>query len=580
VVKEVRQHKLERIAIIEIYTRHGNFQLVSEFFGGGNIILVNPEGKILQAMTYKRMRDRNILREEVFRHPPARGKNPLNMKLQDFMEIRELRQKEIVRALTKFLSISGTYAEEILFRAGINKKIYGVILTEQELERIFSELQKLLSTITAGDLEPRIVISVDDAWIDVTPIPLKKFNKFKQKEYESFNRALDDYYVKMTNEEIVGKATEEVEGEVARYRRILERQMKALESLKESIFKNKNIGDLIYLHFGDLQSLLQKIAEKKNSGKSWEEMIVVLEEGKKTNQLPEVFFHSLEPSNQILHVSIDNQVFSINLRHSLQANANKYYLWSKKGEKKFRGAEKIFHETKAKIKELKKQFVLAKAAQQPLDKRRRLEWFEKFRWFHSSDGLMVIGGRDATTNEILIKKHMESHDLVFHAEILGAPFVVIKTDGKKPPEQTIREAAQLAASYSRAWKEMFTTLNVYWINPDQVSKTPPSGQFLKKGSFMIRGKKNFIREVPLRISIGVKIDEDEISVIGGPAAAIAHQTEIHVEIVPGELKSSQLAKQIRHRLSTKVTEELKRRITAISIEEIQRFIPSGRGKIK
>jgi predicted ribosome quality control (RQC) complex YloA/Tae2 family protein len=579
VIKEVRQHEFERIATIEIGTRQGYFQLVSEFFGGGNVILVNPEGKILHAMTYKRMRDRNILRGEIFQQPPGSGKNPLKLKLQDFVEIQELGQKEIVRALTKFLSISGTYAEEILLRAEINKKTQCATLTKQQLESIFIELQKLLSLATTGDLEPRIVIDEDGVYVDVTPVQLKKCDQFEQKELESFNRAIDDYYAKLTSEEMIGEAAEEVEDEVSRYQRIRKRQAKALDNLKEPIAKNKNIGDLIYLHFGDFQSLLQKIAEKKNSGKSWEEIIALLEKGKKANQIPDVYFHSLEPSNQVLHVSVDNQVFSINLRHSTQDNANKYYSRSKKAEKKLKGAEKTLHETEAKIEELEKHVELAKATQQPLIRRRKKKWFEKFRWFSSSDGLLVIGGRDATTNELLIKKHMEPHDLVFHAEILGAPFVLIKTEGKTSPERTLGEAAQQAASYSRAWREMLTTLNVYWINPHQVSKTPPSGQFLKKGSFMIRGKKHFIRGVPLRIALGAKIGEDEIRVIGGPVAAINSQTDVYVEIVPGDLKSSQLAKQIRHQLSTKVSEDLKRSITAIPIEEIQRFIPSGRGKI-
>jgi len=97
VVKEVRQHEFERIAIMEISTRQGDFQLVSELFGGGNVILVDPEGKILQAMTYKRMRDRNILRGEPFQHPPARGRNPIKLNIQDFREIKKLEETEIVR---------------------------------------------------------------------------------------------------------------------------------------------------------------------------------------------------------------------------------------------------------------------------------------------------------------------------------------------------------------------------------------------------------------------------------------------------------------------------------------------------
>ena len=580
VVKEVRQHEFERIAVTEISTRQGDFQLVSELFGGGNVILVDPEDKILQAMTYKRMRDRNVLRGEPFQHPPARGRNPIKLGIQDFREIKKLEETEIVRGLTKFLSISGTYAEEILLRAEVNKKRDCGSLTERELDSIFNQLQNLLSRINTGTMEPRIVSDEESGWIDVTPVPLKKYDQFEQKRYESFNSALDDYYAKITAAERREEITEEVESEVARYKRILQRQQKALENLKEPITKNKTIGDLIYMHFGELQSLLHKISEKKRSGKSWEEIVSQIEEGKKANSLPDIYFHSLEPSNQVLHVSVENHVFSINLRHSIQANADKYYSRSKKAEKKLRGAEKTLQETRAKIEEAKKQVIKREETQRPLVKRRKQQWFEKFRWFHSSNGFLVIGGRDATTNELLIKKHMEPTDIVFHAEIVGAPFVLIKTEGKNPPEQTINEAAQLAASYSRAWGEMLSAVNVYWVNPDQVSKTPPSGQFLKKGSFMISGSKNFVRGVPLRVAVGLKIDDEEMVVVGGPVDAIANQTEVYVEIVPGDKKSSQLAKQIRHQLSKKVSEDLIKRVTQIPIEEFQRFIPLGRGKMK
>ncbi|MFC1488122.1 NFACT RNA binding domain-containing protein [Thermoproteota archaeon] len=232
------------------------------------------------------------------------------------------------------------------------------------------------------------------------------------------------------------------------------------------------------------------------------------------------------------------------------------------------------------MEEAKKQVIKVKDKQQPLLKRSKKEWFEKFRWVYSSDGFLVIGGRDATTNEILVKKQMEPHDIVFHAEIVGAPFVLVKTEGKTVPEQTINEAAQLAASYSRAWKELFSTINVYWIYPEQVSKSPPSGQSLPKGSFMIRGTKNFVRSVPMNIAIGVKTDDETLTVVGGPVDAIVSQTDAFVEIIQGTQKSSQIAKKVRHLLSTKVSEDLKRSITAIPLEEIQRFIPLGRGKIK
>ena len=71
------------------------------------------------------------------------------------------------------------------------------------------------------------------------------------------------------------------------------------------------------------------------------------------------------------------------------------------------------------------------------------EWYEKFRWFISSEGFLVIGGRDATTNEIIVKKHADKNDLVFHTDMVGSPFFVIKSDNKKIGEATIKEPNEI-----------------------------------------------------------------------------------------------------------------------------------------
>ncbi len=58
--------------------------------------------------------------------------------------------------------------------------------------------------------------------------------------------------------------------------------------------------------------------------------------------------------------------------------------------------------------------------------KKELKWYEKLRWFLTSDGLLVIGGRDATTNEMVVKKHMENRDIYFHSDIHGAASIILK----------------------------------------------------------------------------------------------------------------------------------------------------------
>jgi len=580
-ISEVQQHEFERVIIIKVHTREGTFSLITELFGDGNIILVSPKGTILYALTYKRMRDRNILPRESFRHAPPSGKNPLSLSRTDLDEIKNYGQLEIVRALAKFMSIGGFYAEEILLRAEIDKNTSCEALTRQQIDAVFVEAQTLILKTTARQFEPSIVFDEKGEWIDVVPFPLKKYEGLTLKPYKSFNQALDEYYAKVVKIEKVSMAEREFARELARLQRTLEDQQKTIEESKGTIEKNKTIGNLIYAHFGELQSLAQRIMEEKSCDKTWEQIISEIEKEKKAQRFPFIYFQSLDSKRRVLNVSLENTAFSLDLTRSIQANAANYYERAKKTERKLEGAKKAMQETETKIEELRRRLkektkVVLEEAQ---PKRREKAWYEKFHWFHSSDGFLVLGGRDATTNEILIKKHAEPTDIVFHAEIAGASFVVIKTEGKTPSEQTIREAAQLAASYSKAWKETLPAINVYWVHPNQLSKSPPPGQYLKKGSFIIHGKKNYIRNVPLRVTVGIVMKENRVEVVGGPPDAVRKQTEVYVEVIPGKETSSSLAKHIRKLLTERAFARWQKRLPEISLEEIQSFIPSGKGEI-
>ena len=579
-ISEVRQHGFERIIMLEVKAREGDFQLICELFGEGNIILTNQQNQILHALTYKRMRDRNILRNETFQFPPPSGKNPLKLSHGEFDKIRDAGKLEVVKGLTQFLGIGGFYAEEILLRADIDKNTLCQSLTNQQIDEAFNQLNDVLSLTTSGKTEPRIIIDEKGESIDVTPLQLKKYDGYSQRRYETFNEAVDEYYAEAALREKEIRGSKELEKELGKLERILQNQQKTVEDLSKKIELNKKIGDLIYAHFGELQFLFQEIVEARKNGKSWEQIIFDVEKDK-SGHLPAAYFHSLQPKGLILSVSLDNQIFTLNLRHSIQENAANYYAGAKKAEKKLEGANDALQETQHKIEELKQYWATRmKETQKPLIKAGKKAWYEKFRWFNSSDGFLVIGGRDAITNEILVKKYMEPQDIVFHADIVGAPFVIIKAEGKTPTEQTLMESAQFAASYSRAWKGTSGAVDVYWVKPEQVSKSPPSGQYIPKGAFVIKGTKNYIRNIPLQIALGIKTEEEHLRVIGGPVEAITKQTDAYVKIVPGKLTSSKLAKQIRFLLAKKASESLQKEILKIPLEEIQRFIPLGEGEIK
>jgi predicted ribosome quality control (RQC) complex YloA/Tae2 family protein len=242
---------------------------------------------------------------------------------------------------------------------------------------------------------------------------------------------------------------------------------------------------------------------------------------------------------------------TINLKKSIEQNAAEYFEKAKKLRKKIAGARKITEEQRKKLNELlkKKSAEIEREKQREeylrTKKQRKAEraWYEKFHWFFTSEGFLVIGGKDATTNEIVVKKHVENDDLVFHTDEPGSPFVVLKCKGKCG-QVSINEAAQECAVYSRAWKRGFSP-SVFYVGPEQVTKEAKSGEFVPRGAFMIYGQRNYVREFGMQIAIGIT---KEGKIIGGPVTAVEKQSEKYEIVNPGDTKKTDLAKKIQKKI--------------------------------
>jgi predicted ribosome quality control (RQC) complex YloA/Tae2 family protein len=590
----VEQHEFERIVIFNFKTKAGELRLVLELFGDGNIILVSGKGEILHALTYKRMRDRNILRGEAFVFAPSSGRNPFKVSKEEFLEeLRNFGDVEIVRALARFLSIGGVYAEEVLLRAGVDKTKHCNMLSDSEVNAIFDGLQGLLSQALSGKLEPCIVLDESGEFVDVVPFKLRRYEDFKHQLYSNFNEALDEFYVRTAAVEkaTAGLEVEQLTYEAERLKRIIESQEKVLAEAKAEAMKDKSIGDTIYAHASELQALLDRFLAAKKSGKEWTAIVREVLAEKRSCVKPSVFFESFDAKGLAVYVCVDGLQFALNLRERLFETAGRFYERSKRAKQKLEGAQTALEESLKKLVEVEAKIEKAETlnhvrpaeAMEELVKRRikHKEWFEKFRWFVSSDGFLVVAGKDSVSNEVLIKKHAEVDDIVFHADIVGAPFVVVKTEGNEPTEQCLREAGEFAAAFSRGWREGFASADVYWVKPDQLSKGGASGEYVPRGAFVVSGKRNWMRGIPLRVAIGIAVNEEEgrIRIGGGPLDAVKAKADAYVIVVPGDLAGKELFRRILKVLATKMSKNLREKVLKTSIEEIREFIPYSKGRV-
>ncbi len=588
----VEQYEFERIVIVHFKTKTGMLNLILEVFGEGNFILVNDKNVIIQALFFKRMRDRNILRNEVLAFPPPISKSPFKVTLEEVKKaVKDAGEVEIVRAATRFFGVGGVYSEEILLRANVEKTRPCNTLTSVEVEAIFGSLQVLLSDVSSLHLDPCIILDETKNFLDVLPFKLKRYEGFSSQVYETFNQALDEFYVRVTAAEKAAASVEvdKLKDEANRLKRVIADQEKSIAEEEQKTQRDKTIGDKIYAHLSELQTFFDKLLKANLAGKDWETLIQAVLQAKKAGIVPAVYVESFDGRNLALNLCIDGLHFSVNLRKSLYDNAAEYYDRGKKAKQKSAGAITALEDSKSKLEKINRELQEAEDLQslkpaevlEALAKRKveSKEWYQKFRWFTSSDNFLVVAGKDVVSNEVLIKKYATPEDVVFHAEITGAPFVVVKSEGKTITEQVLHEAGEFAAALSRAWRENAGSVDVYWVKPEQLSKSAPSGESIPHGAFFVVGKRNWTRSVPLRLAIGAVAGDEGIAFIGGPLGTVKAKTKVYVVIVPGDLQGKAILTQILRTLMFKLSKEQRELAGKTSIEQIREFVPYTKATI-
>jgi predicted ribosome quality control (RQC) complex YloA/Tae2 family protein len=270
----------------------------------------------------------------------------------------------------------------------------------------------------------------------------------------------------------------------------------------------------------------------------------------------------------VLTLNLEAERVMVDSNLEIPENAEKYYNKGKKAKRKIKGVNIAIERTKKDVEKMrnKRELAMEKVRVPQKRVRRQLKWFEKLRWFLSSDGLLVVGGRDAGTNELVVKRYLDNQDIYLHSDIHGAPSVVIKKGEDEIPKKSIQEAGHMAASFSSAWSKGYGSQDVYWVHPDQVSKTPQSGEFVARGAFIIRGTRNYLRGIPLKIAVGI-VDYEGERIMAGPQEAVSKYTNNYVVLKPGFTKKEEIARSVLKKIDPD---------HILTLEDVIRVLPSGK----
>jgi predicted ribosome quality control (RQC) complex YloA/Tae2 family protein len=449
------------------------------------------------------------------------------------------------------------FVEEVARRAGIDPAKQAGQLSDEEVGKLYSTIKEIVDNVSTGKDHQPIVIMQSGKPVEALPVITSEAKKLDAKPVGSFMDAVDE----VLSSEIldVGRSsrTIELDRQIAVLEHDLEEQNKAKESVMlKSASIRRLAGDLMALSYqGGGEQAFESVLAQNSSA-------VVKDKG-------------------VTYIQVAGE--RVEMHENLARASSMLFARAKEMERGNASIEEARTKIQAQIEKLRSQ-TAAIHKKVVVKEQASKEWFERYRWFITSDGLLAIGGRDASSNSALIRKHLTEHDIVFHAEVHGSPFFIVKNaaapaqDGKV--ETSLAQVAQATVAFSRAWKDGLSSADAYWVLPEQIRKGAPTGQFLPKGSFVIEGKRSYLKGIEIRLAIGVAQMGGKETLVCGPEEAIKKHSLFYAVLQQGGMDPMTAAKKAKSELVKVAGEgDLADSIKRMSLDDFVRTLPTGQSRI-
>ncbi|CAI4226947.1 unnamed protein product [Auanema sp. JU1783] len=560
--KHVKQKRLEKISqlgvdrVIDMTFGEDDraVHIIVELYDRGNILLTDHEYIILNILRPRTDKDTDVRLSVKQKFPIENARSEDDLPTVENLQEAFSKAKKgdnLRRMIAPLTQMGGPLIDHALFESGFPNNaqfLKNVDNTPEDIKRVHDALVKgsvVYDTIKATPCKGFITYKNDqradgtplETYQDYHPYLFTQCASGPFKEFPSFSEAVDEFYSKL-DEQKQDQRTLNMEREALKkldnVRKDQEGRVLALEECQE---KQKLIAERIIINKDLVDKALHLMLSAIASQLTWESIDEMLKKMIKAND---------SVAKAIVKLNLDSNQFTLRLADPYDPEEPTIDAVIDAGLNTFQNSRKYFDDKKAAAEKAQKTLASAGKAiknaqlktKETLDqieqgriraiRKRKQMWFEKFLWFISSEDYIVVAGRDAQQNELLVKKYLREGDIYVHADIRGAASVIIRNRAGKGdiPPKTLTEAGQMAVCYSNAW-EAKVVASAWWVRHDQVSRTAPTGEYLTTGSFMIRGKKNFMPASQLVMGFGIlfKIDEDGIA---------RHQGERRVSEMPKE----------------------------------------------
>ena len=594
----VEQFGFDRVIQLTFEHGGGRLRLVIELFRDGNVLLLDDSGVIIQPLTHAKYASRS-LKKGVAYAPPPETVDPREMDRSALDALLDGSDHDLIRTLAARANFGRIYGSTACSIAGLEEKIDADSLDSDQRDSLEGAIQSMLTELSEGDGAMMWMVDSDSmqAWqaadneaardaassgiTEIAPFDLAYTDSGMMVEVASLSMAYDAVFGShdaaafiRREEELLVDSGEDEGVKQAKLDRRAAQQRAAIDRFHERAAITQELGKAIQDDWEHVDSLLTQFNEAVASD-GWEGVM------DRIHDVP--WIDNADPARQTIVAYLPDEdgepgaSITLEVSKTVHQNAQRYFEEGRSQKSKAKGAQAALAGTEeAREKAEKRAAKDAAAGRLRARQRSKRFWFEKHRWAMLSGGHLLIGGRDAKGNDVVVRKHLSSHDLYFHADLHGAPSCSLKLkDGLAPnqnPSEAIpegvaslqivqnladgtedarelseslhSEAAQVAVCWSRAWGSGGAAAVAFHARPSQVSKTTESGESLGRGSFVVRGKRNWHRDLPLELAVGMAVVNGVPMPVSGTPSTISEYCQRWVKVTPGREKKEAVANRI------------------------------------
>ena len=448
------KEKTTKDIIIEIMGRHSNIILTHS----SNNKIIDSAKRIPPSVS----RVRQILPGQTYVLPPKQDKlNPItDISLNTFVDTLSSFDGPIFKAIySKFLGISSVIAKEICFRANIDENLLVSEISSDDISKIYREFHNLFKYIKDNIYNPCMVIDTSiDKVLDFSCINLSLFSNLSIINDDSISKILENYYATKDIKDRIHQRSSDLRKSISikldrLYNKLNKQEKELIESENAQIYKIK--GELITSY------------------------IYMIEKG----------MESVEVAN-FYDPEYKNIKISLNTNFTPSENAQKYfkkYNKLKTAKKEITSQMEITKEeidylenimlsienceNLAELMDIREELGKVGYLRSKNNSKKETKLTTKPHEFVSSNGFKILVGKNNKQNDHLTLKVASNEDIWMHTKNIPGSHVIIKTEGKEVPDETIFEGAMLAAFFSKS--KMSSQVPVDYTKKKNVKK--PNG---------------------------------------------------------------------------------------------------------